>query len=62
MREFVKDYVQLCKDSGNFCKKHWKGVVAVNAVIIGAEIVYYKIATKKINKHIKDVAEKVETQ
>lgn len=40
MREFVKDYVELCKESGRFYKKHWKGVVLMNAVIVGAEFAY----------------------
>ena len=42
MKEFVKDYVDLCKDSGRFYKKHWKGVVLLNAVVIGAELAWYK--------------------
>lgn len=42
MKEFWKDYGNLCKDSFGFCKKHWKGVVLLNAAIIGAELVYYQ--------------------
>lgn len=42
MKEFVKDYVDLCKDSGRFYKKHWKSVVLLNAVVIGAELAWYK--------------------
>ena len=30
MKEFVKDYMKLCKDAGVFYKKHWKGVVVMN--------------------------------
>lgn len=33
MKEFVKDYVELCKESGRFYKKHWKGLVVLNALI-----------------------------
>lgn len=42
MKEFVKDYVDLCKESGKFYKKHWKGVILLNVLIIGAEMAYYQ--------------------
>ena len=42
MKEFWKDYGELCKESGRFCKKHWKGCIVLNAVIIGAELAYYQ--------------------
>ena len=42
MREFVKDYADLCKDSGKFYKKHWKGCIVLNAVTLGAELAYYQ--------------------
>lgn len=42
MKSFVKDYVQLCKDSGKFYKNHWKGVLVLNTAIIGAELAYFK--------------------
>ena len=45
MKEFWKDYGKLCKESGRFCKEHWKGVVVLNAVIIGAELAWYKYKT-----------------
>lgn len=41
MKEFVKDYVELCKDSGKFYKKHWKGLIVLNALIIGGELAWY---------------------
>lgn len=40
MREFMKDYAKLCKNSGAFYKRHWKGVVVMNAVIVAAEYAY----------------------
>ena len=43
MKEFWKDYVELCKMSGHFCKTHWKGVVLLNAGLIAAELAYYQI-------------------
>ena len=42
MKEFWKDYGKLWKDSFVFCKKHWKGVVLLDAAIIGTELVYYQ--------------------
>lgn len=41
MKEFAKDYWQLCKDCGQFYKKHWKGVIVLNAAIIGAEMLWF---------------------
>ena len=37
MRNFFKDYAELCKETGRFYKKHWKGCIVMNAVILGAE-------------------------
>lgn len=37
MKEFMKDYKELCKQTGVFYKKHWKGVVILNAAIVVAE-------------------------
>ena len=62
MKEFVKDYVYLCKDSGRFCKKHWKGVILLNAVIIGAEYAWYKYKTDQFINYMKENLEKEETQ
>ena len=42
MKEFWKDYGELCKASGRFYKKHWKGCIVLNSVIIGAELAYYQ--------------------
>lgn len=53
MREFVKDYVDLCKDSGCFYKKHWKGVVLLNVVIIDAEYAWYKYNDKLFKVYTK---------
>lgn len=41
MRTFVKDYVDLCKESGKFYKKHWKGTVLLNAAIIVGEFAWF---------------------
>ena len=51
MRTFVKDYVDLCKESGKFYKKHWKGTVLLNTVIIVGEFAwFYKDQIKEIVK------------
>lgn len=41
MKTFFKDYWDLCKDAGDFYKKHWKGTLVLNAVIIGGELIYF---------------------
>ena len=41
MKAFFKDYWDLCKQSGDFYKKHWKGTLVLNAVIIGGEMIYF---------------------
>lgn len=42
MKQFWKDYGELCKEAGRFYKKHWKGCVLLNAAIIGAEFMWSK--------------------
>ena len=42
MKQFWKDYGELCKDAGRFYKKHWKGCAVLNLVIIGAEFAYHQ--------------------
>ena len=41
MKAFFKDYWDLCKQSGDFYKKHWKGTLVLDAVIIGGELIYF---------------------
>ena len=41
MKAFFKDYWDLCKQSGEFYKKHWKGTLVLNAVLIGGELIYF---------------------
>ena len=41
MKNFWKDYWELCKDTGKFYKKHWKGVVLLNATVVAAELAYF---------------------
>ena len=53
MAEFWKDYGKLCKETGEFYKKHWRGVIVLNAVIFGANIAYLE------RYQIKDKIEKI---
>ena len=41
MKAFFKDYWVLCKQTGDFYKKHWKGTLVLNAVLIGGELIYF---------------------
>ena len=41
MKAFFKDYWDLCEQSGDFYKKHWKGTLVLNAVLIGGELIYF---------------------
>ena len=40
MKGFFKDYVDLCRECGEFYKKHWKGVILLNSVIIAGEFAW----------------------
>lgn len=40
-KEFWKEYYELCKLSDKWCKKHWKGYIALSAVIVGAEFAWF---------------------
>lgn len=62
MKEFWKDYGKLCKETGQFYKKHWKGVVLLNAVIIGAEVAWYKHKAKQFERFFEDLDKENEVQ
>lgn len=47
MKTFWKDYVELCKDTGKFYKKHWFGVIVMNVAVVGAEFAWYFRGTIK---------------
>ena len=59
MAEFWKDYEKLCKESGEFYKKHWRGVIVLNAVILGASIAYFE--RDQIKNKIKEKFHKEES-
>ena len=58
MKQFWKDYGELCKETGRFYKKHWKGCVLLNVAIVGAEFAWFKYKSKQfdnlINKSIEE--------
>ena len=62
MKQFWKDYWELCKESGRFCKKHWKGYIILNAAIIGAELAWYKYKTEQIETNLNCSTEEEEAQ
>lgn len=62
MKQFWKDYWELCKESGRFCKKHWKGCIVLNAAIIGAELAWYKYKTKQFETYLNSSTEEEEAQ
>lgn len=62
MKNFWKDYGGLCKETGRFYKKHWKGVVIVNAVIIGAELAWFKYQNKQFDRLLNDSYKEDEVQ
>lgn len=57
MKQFWKDYGELCKETGRFYKKHWKGCVLLNAAILGAELVWFKYQTKQFENRIEKSVE-----
>ena len=53
MKEFMKDYKELCKQTGVFYMKHWKGTIILNAAIVAAEFGWFfrhQIGEKLDNK------------
>lgn len=62
MKEFWKDYGELCKETGRFYKKHWKGVIVLNAVIVGAEVAYFAYQNKKFERMINNSYKEDEAQ
>lgn len=62
MKQFWKDYGELCKETGRFYKKHWKGCIVLNAAIIGAELAWYKYKTKQFENYLNGSTEEEEAQ
>lgn len=62
MKEFWKDYVDLCKVTGRFYKKHWKGVIVMNAVVIGAELAYFAYQNKQMERLLSNPNKEEEAQ
>ena len=62
MKQFWKDYGELCKETGRFYKKHWKGVILLDAVVVGAEVAWFKYNSKKMENLIANSDKKEEAQ
>lgn len=41
MKNFWRDYKVLCKEELGFYKKHWKGVILLNATVLAAEYAWF---------------------
>ena len=48
MKTFFKDYGQLCKQSGAFCKKHWLGII--NLTLVGYALGVLMVWPKELRK------------
>ena len=58
MKDFFKDYLKLCKDCGEFHKRHWKGVIILNIVsivVMFIPYIYIKIEEKWYKKRVKEM-------
>lgn len=42
MKKYFKDYGHLCKETGEFYKKHWLGTLLFTVVVTGAEMLWLK--------------------
>ena len=58
MRNFWKDYAELCKAAGRFYKKHWLGCIVLNAVMIAGQYAWFyrddikdKLTSKSVKEH-----------
>ena len=54
MREYFKDYGNLCKESGEFYKKHWLGTIIltiVSTLLTWLTLGGYGIIKDKINEY-----------
>lgn len=53
MREYFKDYGNLCKESGKFYKKHWLGTIimyVLSIVLTWLTLGGYGVIKNKINE------------
>lgn len=62
MKQFWKDYGELCVEAGRFYKRHWKGCLVLNAVVFGAELAYFAYQNKKFERVFSRPIEEEEAQ
>lgn len=58
VKVFVKDTVDLWKYEAKYMKNHWKGVVIISGVVIGAEIGAGYYQHKKWQSDMKKIRQK----
>ena len=58
MRNFWKDYAELCKAAGRFYKKHWLGCILVNVAGVAGEFAWFyrdvikdTLTSKSVKEH-----------
>ena len=56
MKNFVKDYLTLCKDGCRFYRDHWKGMIVLYAVSAG--VTYAYLARDEIMDKLKETFKK----
>ena len=64
MKGFFKDYLDLCKHSCRWFKKHWKGYMVLCMLFGGAEVawIYRESIKDKINEKVEDFKSKKESK
>lgn len=59
MKKFWSEYVDLCKKSVDFYKKHWLGVIVLNTVLIAGEFAWWN--RDEIKDYVESKIKKEET-
>lgn len=65
MKIFFKDYLEICKDYGKFCNRHWKGIIILNIVCIVVMFipyVYNKIEEKMLSKWYEEKVKEMDNE
>ena len=53
LKLFFEDYCDLCKHSGQWMKKHWKGYLVLCASVWGGMYTYFRHQEKKRDEQFK---------
>lgn len=58
MKKFWEDYKVLCEQTGEFYVEHWKGIVVLNAALVGVGIAVGYLADLKFQKDLEKMEAK----